>query len=54
MATTMDMQIIREHLTNTIAAARELGVEPEFAAKLEAAQAKLYPHKVGQRGNLQE
>jgi alpha-L-fucosidase 2 len=54
MAATMDMQIIREHFTNTLAAARELGIEPEFAAKLEAARAKLYPPRIGRRGNLQE
>lgn len=54
MATTMDMSIIWEHFTNCIAAARELGIEPEFAAKLEAARAQLYPLKVGARGQLQE
>ena len=54
MATTMDMDIIRDHFANTITAARVLEVEPEFAAKLEAARARLYPHKIGQRGNLQE
>jgi alpha-L-fucosidase 2 len=53
-ATTMDLAIIWENFTHTIAAARELGIEPEFAAKLEAARAKLYPLKVGKRGNLQE
>ena len=50
----MDMQIIWDHFTNTIAAARELGIEPAFTAQLEAARAKLYPAKIGQRGNLQE
>ena len=54
MATTMDMQIIWDHFTNTIAAARELGIEPAFVAQLEAARAKLYPAKIGKRGNLQE
>ena len=54
MATSMDMQIIWDHFTNTIAAARELGIEPAFTAQLEAARAKLYPAKIGQRGNLQE
>ncbi|WP_414660063.1 glycoside hydrolase family 95 protein [Horticoccus sp. 23ND18S-11] len=54
MATTMDMQIIRDHFTNTLAAARELGIEPEFAARIEAARARLYPAKIGRRGNLQE
>ncbi len=54
MATTMDMEIIWDHFTNTIDAARALGIEPEFVAKLEAARAKLYPLQVGARGNLQE
>jgi alpha-L-fucosidase 2 len=54
MAATMDMSIIWEHFTNCIAAARVLGVEPEFTAKLEAARAKLYPLKIGARGQLQE
>jgi alpha-L-fucosidase 2 len=54
MATTMDMAIIWDHFTNTIAAARELGIEPEFATRLEAARARLYPPKIGHRGNLQE
>ena len=53
-ATTMDMAIIWDLFTNTIAAARELGLEPDFAAKLESARARLYPPKIGQRGNLQE
>jgi alpha-L-fucosidase 2 len=53
-ATTMDMAIIWDLFTNTIAAARELGIEPDFAAKLAATRAKLYPPRIGQRGNLQE
>jgi alpha-L-fucosidase 2 len=53
-ATTMDLSIIWEHFTNTIAAARVLGIEPEFAARLEAARARLLPLQVGRRGNLQE
>ncbi|MBV9127946.1 MAG: glycoside hydrolase family 95 protein, partial [Verrucomicrobia bacterium] len=54
MATTMDMSIIWEHFTNCIETARILKVEPDFAAKLEAARAKLYPLKIGSRGQLQE
>jgi alpha-L-fucosidase 2 len=34
MATTMDMQMVRDHFANTIAAAR-LGIENEFAAQLD-------------------
>ena len=54
MATTMDMSIIWDHLQNCIEAARLLETDREFVAKLEAAQAKLYPLKIGSRGQLQE
>jgi alpha-L-fucosidase 2 len=54
MASTMDMALIWDLFTNCIAASDELGIEPQFAAKLEAARAKLYPAKVGTRGQLQE
>jgi alpha-L-fucosidase 2 len=54
MASTMDMSIIWDHFTNCIEAAHVLGIEPGFAAKLEAARAKLYPLKIGSRGQLQE
>jgi alpha-L-fucosidase 2 len=51
---TMDMALIRELFANCIAAAKELGVDAEFAAKLEAARARLLPYKVGRYGQLQE
>ncbi len=51
---TMDMALIRELFTNCIAAAKELGVDAEFAAKLDAARARLLPYKVGRYGQLQE
>ncbi len=54
MATTMDMAIIWDLFTNCIEAQRVLGTDPEFAARLEGARAKLYPLKVGSRGQLQE
>lgn len=54
MATTMDMSIVWDLFTNCMAAARELGIEPRLAAKLKAARAKLYPPKIGARGQLQE
>ncbi len=54
MASTMDMSIIWDLFTNCIEATHVLGIEPEFAAKLEAARAKLYPLKIGARGQLQE
>jgi alpha-L-fucosidase 2 len=54
MASTMDMSIIWDLFTNCIETTHVLGIEPEFAAKLEAARAKLYPLKIGARGQLQE
>lgn len=54
MATTMDMGIVWDLFTNCIEAARALSIEPQFAARLEQARAKLYPPKVGARGQLQE
>ena len=53
-ATTMDLAIIWDLFTRTLAAARELGLEPEFAARVEAARARLLPPRIGHRGNLQE
>ncbi len=54
MASTMDMEIIWDLFTNCIATGKILGSNPEFVAKLEAARAKLYPLKIGARGQLQE
>ncbi len=54
MASTMDMEIIWDLFTNCLAAAHELGIEPEFAARVAEARAKLYPLKIGARGQLQE
>jgi alpha-L-fucosidase 2 len=51
---TMDMALIRELFAHTIAAAKELGLDGAFAAKLEAARARLTPYKVGKHGQLQE
>ena len=51
---TMDMALIRELFTNCIAAAKELGIDEEFAAKLEAARARLIPYQIGKYGQLQE
>jgi alpha-L-fucosidase 2 len=54
MASTMDMSILWEVFSDTIEAARVLGVAPEFAKRLETARARLYPMKIGSRGQLQE
>jgi alpha-L-fucosidase 2 len=51
---TMDMALIRELFTNCIAASKELGVDAEFAAKLDAARSRLIPYQIGRYGQLQE
>jgi alpha-L-fucosidase 2 len=51
---TMDMALIRELFTNCIDAAKELGIDEEFAAKLDAARARLIPYQIGKYGQLQE
>jgi alpha-L-fucosidase 2 len=54
MAATMDMSIIWELFSDCLDASRILGIEPQFAARIEAARARLYPLKIGVRGQLQE
>lgn len=51
---TMDMALIRELFSNCIAASKELGIDSDFAAKLDAARAKLVPYQIGRWGQLQE
>jgi alpha-L-fucosidase 2 len=51
---TMDMALIGELFANTAAAARELGVDSESAAKLDSVRARLPPYKIGKYGQLQE
>jgi len=51
---TMDMALIRELFSNCIAASKELGVDSDFAAKLDAARKRLLPYQVGRYGQLQE
>ena len=51
---TMDMALIRELFANCTAAAKELNLDAEFAAKLEAAAARLIPYQIGRYGQLQE
>lgn len=51
---TMDMALIRELFGNCIASAKELGIDADFAAKLDAARARLIPYQVGKHGQLQE
>lgn len=54
MASTMDMAITRELFNACIASAKELNIDADFRAKLEAAKSKLYPYHIGQYGQLQE
>lgn len=54
VATTMDMSIIRDLFTNVIEASTILGTDDSFRATLVEKKAKLYPLKVGKKGNLQE
>jgi alpha-L-fucosidase 2 len=54
MAPTMDHQIIRELLANTIEAAEILGVDSDFIILLKEKRAKIAPNQIGQHGQLQE
>lgn len=54
MGCTMDMSIIWDLFTNCIEAGKILGTDQELVARIEAARAKLYPLKIGARGQLQE
>jgi len=51
---TMDIALIRELFTNCIDASKELEIDKEFAAKLDAARARLIPYQIGKYGQLQE
>jgi alpha-L-fucosidase 2 len=54
MATTMDMAIIWDLFSNCIEASRVLDTDRDFAKRLEATRARLYPPQIGSRGQLQE
>jgi alpha-L-fucosidase 2 len=54
IGSTYDMQIMRGVLEGTAAAARLLGVDAEFAAKLDATRARLTPTKVNAEGRIME
>jgi alpha-L-fucosidase 2 len=51
---TMDMTLIRELFANCVTSSRELGLDSEFATKLQAASEKLVPFQIGKHGQLQE
>ncbi len=54
VATTMDMSIIRDLFSNTLAAAKVLGVDKKFQTLVAERYAKLFPLQIGAKGNLQE
>ena len=54
MGPSMDHQIIRDLFQNTAAAARALGVDAEFAAKLDALCPQIVPNQIGKHGQLME
>jgi alpha-L-fucosidase 2 len=51
---TMDMALTRELFTNCIAAAADLGIDSDFAARLKTARSRLLPYQIGKHGQLQE
>ena len=53
-ACTMDNQIARDILSQTLESAKILNLDPDYQQKLKTAIAKLPPMKVGQYGQLQE
>jgi alpha-L-fucosidase 2 len=54
MASTMDMSILWELFTDCLEALRVLRIEPDLATRLESVRRRLYPLKIGARGQLQE
>lgn len=54
IASTMDMSIIRDLFSNTIAASETLGADEQFRDSLKQALGKLYPFHIGRYGQLQE
>ena len=51
---TADLAIIRECVSSAVAAARELGVDPDFVAEAEEKLSRLRPYQIGANGALQE
>ncbi|MFW5832134.1 MAG: glycosyl hydrolase family 95 catalytic domain-containing protein [Prolixibacteraceae bacterium] len=54
MGPTMDHQIIRELMSNTIEAAEILGVDTAFVDTLKDKHSKIAPNQIGKHGQLQE
>nr|WP_315222076.1 glycoside hydrolase N-terminal domain-containing protein [uncultured Flavobacterium sp.] len=53
-AATMDIAIIKDLFSNTIAASTQLNIDPDFRQTIENANKKLLPFKIGKKGQLQE
>jgi alpha-L-fucosidase 2 len=51
---TMDLAIIRDLFANCLEAARVLGIQDEFTARVATAEKKILPYQIGARGQLQE
>ena len=54
MASTMDLELIRDLFTHCVAATKILKVDDEFRGRLELALERLFPLQVGPDGRLQE
>lgn len=54
MGTTMDMSIIRETFSRTIAAAEMFGLDETLRAELKDKLSRLLPYQIGEKGQLQE
>jgi alpha-L-fucosidase 2 len=54
VASTMDMGIIKDLFANTAAASEILNTDSDFRATIKDATAKLFPFKIGSKGQLQE
>ena len=51
---TADLAMIRECFLQTVAASKILNTDEEFRGKLEQALDRMYPYRIGKKGNLQE
>lgn len=54
MGPTMDMQILRELLSNCIESAKILGIDEDFCRRLVETRGKLAPNQIGKHGQIQE
>jgi alpha-L-fucosidase 2 len=54
MATTMDMALIRDLFTNVIEASEALRSDDAFRRKVAAARGRLYPYRIGSKGQILE